>query len=184
MAIAQVQQGDLRAAWKEIERLWEETRLLRQKIATGWELGVLEYRACGVAVYNDANISIPTGAWTTLTFNSERRDDADFHSTTSNTDRLTVPSGHDGWYMISSHARFAANSSGDARSLDLTVNGTYIGISGILTPSGNYAELSIATVYYLSAGDIVRTQVWQNSGGNLNVLAGGNYSPEFRMVRI
>ena len=47
-------------------------------------------------VYNNANISIATGTNTALTFNSERYDNAAMHSTSSNTQRITAPTGGGG----------------------------------------------------------------------------------------
>lgn len=44
-------------------------------------------------VYNSVSQSLPTGVVTTLTFDSEFVDTDGFHSTASNTERLSVPSG-------------------------------------------------------------------------------------------
>jgi hypothetical protein len=49
--------------------------------------------------YNTPGQSLPASI-TTLTFNSERYDNAAMHSTVSQTDRITVPSGGDGKYLV------------------------------------------------------------------------------------
>ena len=179
--MAQVRRSDLAALWNEKDRLWAENRLLREKIATTWELGRLE----GVAVYNDAVIPVPTGEWYPLPFNSERRDDAGFHSTTSNTSRLTVPAGKAGWYVISGHIAFDVSGVGTIRMIAIQFNGvTHIGYHLNTPQAGTYHGLSIATVYPLSATDFVELVAYQDTGSNLNVISVGNYSSEFRMVRV
>lgn len=135
----------------------------------------------GVAVYNDAAISIPDSSWTVLTFNSERQDDADFHSIVSNTSRLTVPIGYDGWYVIAGHI----NLSNVAPIVYLSIylnNGVHIALNRYVASS--IRENSITTIYHLSAGDYVELRVWQNSGGALDVNVAANYSPEFRIARL
>ena len=41
--MAQVQRSDLAALRNEIDRLWAENRQLREKIATTWELVMVEF---------------------------------------------------------------------------------------------------------------------------------------------
>lgn len=176
-----VQRSDLAALWNEIGRLWAENRLLREKVATTWELG----RPEGVTVYNNANIEIPTGEWYVLPFNSERRDDAGFHSTTSNTSRLTVPAGKAGWYTISGHVSFDANAMGNKRGIAVGLNeAVWLAIHSAAPMAAFRTHRSIATPYYLSAGNFVELYVYQDSGGNLDIWTGGAYSPEFRMVLV
>lgn len=141
----------------------------------------------GVAVNNSANIAVPNAAWTALTFNQERWDDNDFHSVVVNTSRLTVPTGCDGWYAISGHIEWAANTTG-RRHITVQLNGaTYIARLEFHDPDNLTLAQSVATLYYLSdndaaANDYVELVVYQNSGGALNVNASANFSPEFRMV--
>lgn len=45
-------------------------------------------------------------------------------------------------------------------------------------------SLSLATLWQLSATEYVTVEVFQNSGGALNVLASSAYSPEFWAVRV
>lgn len=146
--------------------------------------------AKGVAVYNDAVLVIPTGAWTVLTFNSERWDDADFHSVLANTGRLTCPDGLSGWYMIAGNFYFTSSGAGTYRQGALRLNGaTWLQIYAAAFSAAFNSYVMLSTVYYLSdngvgANDYVELQAIQDTGGNLNVPSTGNYSPEFRMVRI
>lgn len=135
-------------------------------------------------VYNDAAISVATsGAAQALTFNSERYDYypagyTEQHSTSANTSRLTcrVP----GLYEIGGHVGFAANATG-LRRLLLKLNGaTYFAIHDTLNiGAGDSTYMSIVSQYRMAVGDYVELFAQQNSGGALNVTAGGNYTPEF-----
>jgi hypothetical protein len=138
----------------------------------------------GARVYNSANISVANNAVQALTFDSERYDTASMHSTSVNTSRLTCTVA--GWYAIGAHAIHDANATG-VRGLYIRMNGaTFIGpVEG---PAGATAARgtaqTVVTVYQLAVGDYVEAWAFQNSGAALNVLALGNYSPEFWMHRL
>lgn len=134
-------------------------------------------------VFNSANIAITTGTVTALTFDSERYDNGSLHSTSANTSRLTAPI--TGLYMIGGHVRFAANATG-TRQVLIRLNG-----ATFLEPdskanlgAGAAVDFTVTTAYQLVAGDYVELIVFQDSGGNLNVTAAGNLSPEFWMHRV
>jgi hypothetical protein len=123
--------------------------------------------------------TVPEGE-TVLTFDSERYDSAELHSTSTNPSRLTAQQA--GNYLITGHVGFVAASSG-VRGLWLRLNGTTY-IAGLYVPAVEWplsSVLSVATLYHLAAGDYVELIVYQTSGGNLDVMALGNYTPEFAM---
>jgi hypothetical protein len=134
-------------------------------------------------VFNSANISIPTGTVTALTFNSERYDNGGLHSTSANTGRLTAPI--TGLYVIGGNVRFAANATGIRNAL-IRLNGTTFIATDTrqATGGGNATDLPLETQYQLTAGDFLELVVFQDSGGALNVTAGANFSPEFWMTRL
>lgn len=134
-------------------------------------------------VYNSANISVANAIYATLTFDSERNDTADMHSTSVNTERLTVAVG--GLYIIGANAVFDVNGTG-SRGIRIRLNGSdVIAEMFVDAVSATYAtSVSVSTAYKLSANDYVEMRVFQSSGGALNVLALGNYSPEFWIAKI
>ncbi len=142
----------------------------------------------GARVYNSAAESIGGAAWTPLTFNSEWWDTHDaasstFHSTSSNTGRLTIPAGRGGYYLIGASVEFAADPTG-IRGLRLvhSVGATVIATSlEDATPTGVHA-LTISTLWSLAAAEYVTCEVYQNSGGALNANRSAAYSPEFWMT--
>lgn len=131
-------------------------------------------------VYRTTAQSIPSATWTAVTFNAERYDTANMHSTSSNTSRLTVPSGAAGVYQFTASAVFAANGTG-GRLIRLRLNtGLVIGGEFLYPTSGTYLTGMLAVAEYkLSAGDFVEVEVYQDSGGALNLNSFSAYTPEF-----
>lgn len=131
-------------------------------------------------VRNSANIShTSSGNYQALTFDTERIDVGAMHDTSSNTSRLTVPSGGGGFYAIGGQIEFAANSTG-RRGIQIRVNGSTVIVREETGNLGaNDHAVTVATVYQLVAGDYVELMGLQASGGNLNMLARSAYSPEF-----
>jgi hypothetical protein len=131
-------------------------------------------------VYNDAAIDPATSTWVTLTFNQERFDTDTVHSTASNTSRLTIPANGNGLYLIGGNVSFD-NGGGAGESqmgIRILLNGATV-IAQYYAGDDNDVDTdrSITTLYSLSATDYVELQVYTT--GNVNVLASGNYSPEF-----
>lgn len=129
--------------------------------------------------YNNANISIAVSATIqSLTFNSERFDNAAVHSTGVSTGRLTVPAGGGGKYVIGSQMEFAANVTGDRGNYIWQNGTTYLAVQQQLAGTRT-ANPNLVTIASLSAADYVEARAFQESGGALNVLSTANYSPEF-----
>lgn len=122
-----------------------------------------------------ATQSIPNTTTTAITFDVEDFDDGGMHSTTTNTSRITVPTGGAGTYLVGAHVEFAQNATG-VRTLLITVNGTATQTTvRDNSPSGSSAtRLACSSLVALVAGDYVEVLVVQTSGGNLNVAASCN----------
>ena len=101
---------------------------------------------------------------------SEIFDVGGYHSTSSNTSRITIPSGKGGYYFVYAYLTVQSNSTGE-RLLRIYKNGAFVDANGDpkigVTTNGRPAQ-SIATLMNLSAGDYIEVYVYQNSGGNLN----------------
>lgn len=132
-------------------------------------------------VYNSASISTATATFTALTFDSERYDVGGCHSTSSNTGRLTVPTGGGGVYQLWGIAKFATNGTG-IRIARIRLNGaTYIGAAEVPGSSTDATTVNVSCQYKLAAADYVELVTYQSSGGLLNVSLDANFSPEFGM---
>jgi len=138
----------------------------------------------GARVYNSANISTTNAAFTVLTFNSERYDTDDIHSTTTDTSRLTCKTA--GKYLIVANVEFAAHTTG-VRGVQIRLNGSTTAIADSLyqATSGGYTTIiNMSTICDLAVNDYVECHVYQNSGGALNVISRNYRSPQFMMQRI
>jgi len=139
----------------------------------------------GVRAYRDAAfIHNNTGVWVAIDFNQQRWDDPDDNqwAIAPNPSRLTCQI--DGIYVISGHVRWASNAIG-RRAIGIELNDTAdIARQGESTVAAVEVLQSVATTYKLSIGDFLELRAYQDSGGNLNIVSGAAYSPEFSMVRV
>jgi len=132
--------------------------------------------------FDSSNTSIAHNTTTILTFNSEKWDTAGMHSTAANTSRLTAI--YAGLYDIKANVRWAANGTGTRRT-SIIRNGT-----GAIARQENGAKTGAgmrqiaSTQWQMSTGDYVEVEVYQDSGGALNILATSHFSPHFMMTRI
>lgn len=131
-------------------------------------------------VYHNTSQSVATATWTSLAFNSERYDVGTMHSTSTNTSRITIPSGGDGVYSIGGSMQFANGSSTGVRVAGILLNGaTYLQTNGFNSVTSDATSVVVQCDYKLAAGDYIQLQAYQTSGGLLNVFSNANYSPEF-----
>lgn len=121
-----------------------------------------------------------SGNWLAVTLDSERFDNAAMHSTSSNTERITIPTGGGGKYIFGG-AQEWDNSSVGFRYISIGLNGltTYLAQHNGTNDATLFICLSTMTTYAMAAADYAVMGAWQNSGGTLNVQTKANYSPEF-----
>lgn len=143
----------------------------------------VEYAPIACRVYNDANFTHNSnGNYLAVTFNSERWDVSGMHSTSSNTSRITFALG--GWYLVGGGIGWDANATG-VRELAIRLGGsTYIAANQIDNFTANYQYMTISTLYYFAATNYIELMAYQNSGGNLAIIAAASYTPEFWAMRL
>lgn len=124
---------------------------------------------CYARAYRTTAQSIPSGTWTPITLDAEQNDTpAGQHDTVSNTERLTCLVA--GTYVISASVAFAPSSSGAQRNLGVLLNNTTWLAEDSRPPHGtNPNNISFALVRELAVGDFVHMQVYQDTGGALNI---------------
>lgn len=133
-----------------------------------------------------SNISIANNFIQAITFDTETSDPQTLHSMSSNTSRITVPTGWDGIWGVTANVEFAAATTG-YRQLQIMANGTGNPIAGTrdLAPNASFASVLHCSKFWpFTAGDWMEVFCYQNSGGALNVLADHYFSPEFTAVWI
>lgn len=117
--------------------------------------------------------AVASSASSAITFDSESFDTDGFHSTVSNTSRITIPTGLAGKYRITALVDYPANSTG-IRYCFIRKNGTAgADPTGMIVPAGaTEIAADLATVMDLVAGDFIELFGWQTSGGSLSVFSG------------
>jgi hypothetical protein len=137
----------------------------------------------GVEVYASANQSTSNAVDFYRPFNTENWDTDGFHSTTTNTERLTVPSGQAGKYWVYANQGHAAFSTGYA-SYTFSVNRTLeVGRVYVRPYSSQAIIIFSGIVLDLAVGDYVELLAYQGSGGSLDIL-GGRALSTFGMYKI
>lgn len=121
--------------------------------------------------YANAQTSIANAAWTAVALGAEQEDTDSYHSTSTNTSRMTVPTTD--WYLIIGQSNFVSNTTGNIRGVSLRVNGgTYIAAYYLPPIAGGFeTALSVSVMYPLTAGQYVEMCMYQDSGGALNTTA-------------
>jgi len=132
--------------------------LIRRKNAGGCRLR----RSAKLTVSANTNTAVP---WT-----DEDWDPDGFHSTTSNTSRVTVPTGMAGKYEIEVGVSFAANATG-RRSLVLRLNGATQSVARDNRSAAVAGDtpLYATTKLQLAAGDYLEAYVYHEAGADLDL---------------
>src|SRR4030095_3728188 len=124
--------------------------------------------------------TVPDNAHAAVAFDSETYDTDGFHSTSTNTTRLTVPAGLDGYYLVGGGAQWAPDAQGQYAILKLRKNGggTDLALSGPGAPDATgYLNLVTAAPISLAGGDYVEliAHQWQSPTGTRDVVAGSAF---------
>jgi hypothetical protein len=122
----------------------------------------------GVKVYASAAQTLSNATETIMVFNSESFDTDGFHSTVTNTGRLTVPEGKAGKYLVYGQIAYNGNATGQ-RQTNFLKNGSGGNFKAIELNNGSsyLTNPSGSTVLDLAVGDYVEMAGYQDSSGNL-----------------
>lgn len=133
-----------------------------------------------VKVYNTVAQSIPNNVYTKINFDAEQYDNADHHDNVVNNTRITCK--ETAKYLIHVQVTFANNPTG-IRGVQVRINGSIVeGIDFRNAVSAFNTVVSFSFVRLLSVNDYIELEVYQNSGGNLDVT--GVSGTQFGMVKV
>ena len=121
----------------------------------------------GASAKDNADQAIANITYTKLTFNTVQFDTNTFHDNSTNTSRMTVPSGKAGKYLITGYINWQSNASGQ-RIFVVYKNNSLFQSFGSEAASGNANGIS-SFVMDLAVADYVELAAYQSSGGSLNV---------------
>ena len=128
----------------------------------------------GCAIFNSGNLTINNETATIVLCDSEQYDTDGFHSTSTNTGRMTIPAGKAGKYQLTAQVKWT----GDLTSfnwLQVNLNGTAIDSNGV--DSGIFALLKGATSDFfagsitldLAVADYVEVLAYQSTGSSKTI---------------
>jgi hypothetical protein len=131
-------------------------------------------RLPGCIVHRSTAFEIADDTLTAIEFNAaDIRDTDGYHSTVTNTTRMTVPAGLGGLYEVGANVTF--NDGLGNRVLRLRKNGSSVfGSVQAVVGTGEFVGQTVCVPVVLNAGDYVEVVVYQDSGAALNVSS----SPE------
>jgi hypothetical protein len=126
--------------------------------------------------------SIPSGASTAVNFTQEDVDSAALHDNATNPHQLVASAS--GVYLVTGDVELAGSAAGTTRTLCIVGQAPGQAEACVREPpsSAFNHRMSVSTIALLAAGQFVTLQVFQNSGGALDVTGDG--VTEFSMVRI
>lgn len=123
-------------------------------------------RTHGVALGNTTTINIPNTTATALPMNYEYTDTDNYHSTATNTSRITIPSGLGGMYAINGYARYNATAV-TGPTFILAKNG--IAVTRTIAPDGAFATHFISATIPLVAGDYIELYCYHSTGATRTI---------------
>jgi hypothetical protein len=144
---------------------------------TNWVASSGASAFAGCLLFNSADYSIANNTTTVLTWNSETYDTNTFHSTSTNTSRITIPSGKAGYYLITCMVFFENGSAANALRMRVLKNGTSIYSNQETQQFQKGSVLSVPV--NLAVGDYVEIQAFQNSGATGTIYAGTTENAHF-----
>lgn len=131
-------------------------------------------------VYRDALQGTTHNVAKILDFTNERWDNDNIHDNLVNNSRLYARTA--GKYIISASVTFDSNSSGKRR-LSLKLDGgDLIANKNLRAMATGKTSLTISTTYELNEDQYIEVSVYQDSGGNLDIMSYAKYSPEFSIL--
>ena len=131
----------------------------------------------GCSLYQSTDISLANDTTIALTWNSENFDTDAFHSTSTDTGRITIPSGLGGYYHINGAISFVGGGAGFRR-VDINKNGSiwqYGANIASASASGGTQIIPFSTIGNFVATDYLSISVSQASGGTISTLGGAAF---------
>lgn len=143
----------------------------------------LYWRPAAIA-WKSTDMSVPSTTWTAVTFDTDIYDPYGFHSTSSNTSRLTVPAGLAGTYRICAQWGDWPDATPGLGDVAVRLNGT-TDIGGNAGWLGAYgvATAWVSCHYDLAAGDYVEVRAYQDSGVTKSITS-DNVGPMFSISHL
>ena len=117
----------------------------------------------GCLAYRSTSLTVSYNVWTSVPFDDEGVDSDSFHSTSTNTDRITIPTGKGGKYLINAQLLWDQKTSG-SQQFRIRKNGSS-NLMGSIEGNTGYITTSISQIAELTAGDYITVEAYSDSSG-------------------
>ena len=128
----------------------------------------------GCFLTNSTDFSVPSATETAITWNAETFDTDAFHSTSTNTSRITIPTGKAGKYLLTFAAFYENGGTSNSPRYRFKKNGTVI--VSVQESAQFQMALTLSTIVSLAVGDYVEIFIFHNSGGSAGTVYSGENS--------
>ena len=125
----------------------------------------------GCRVTQSAGQTIANASTTTLNFNTETFDVDGYHDNVTNNNRLTIPAGKSGYFLIFAKLNMTANATGSYQGV-LRKNGSQIATFASKNNTGINGEPAVTIIASGVPTDFFDFAVYQDSSGNLDTISG------------
>jgi hypothetical protein len=132
----------------------------------------------GCSLAQSSTFVVSNNTWTSILFDFELIDTNSFHSTTTNTTRISIPSDLLGTYLITANALIDPSATG-YRQMRVQANGseTISQVGEISGVSSRYLSQNMSFIYKFTSAAYIELQVFQTSGANLGYYARATETP-------
>jgi hypothetical protein len=136
----------------------------------------------GVKVFGSTvgTLTLSDATTTSIPWDGEKYDTDGFHDNATNNNRLTVPTGYAGTYLVTGKI-YWNNAAAGTRQVTLSKNTTAIALYYAFPSTTQPFTVQFSTTINLTVGDYVKLTANQNSGGNLDIEISDNYG-EFTLT--
>jgi hypothetical protein len=125
----------------------------------------------GCYLENSSNFSLPSAVNTAVTWSTEIFDTDGFHSTSSNTSRITIPAGKAGKYLFTFAGFYENGGVSNSPRIRFQKNGTVF--LSVQESAQFQMAFVLSTIVDLAVSDYVEVYLFHNSGGSAGTLYSG-----------
>jgi hypothetical protein len=126
----------------------------------------------GCSLNSSTNQSVSNDTFTAITWNQEDFDTSGFHSTSSNTSRITIPADKAGKYQVNAFIQFDDSATGQ-REFNIYKNGTSVKRTATTPGSNTFPSGIIPVILDLAVSDYIEVYVYQSSGSTKTLATSG-----------
>lgn len=173
-------------SWGADPRTWTNTEFVDKAMLDGHIRDKFKFLKdppfCRATNLSPQNIA--SGVWQALAFPNEDFDNAGLHSTATNNERITIPTGLPGMWQFWGSFRYTDVSGGTTYARIRAVRSGGYHVICEFGPLGTYARFNLAGETYVEPGDYAVFETFQDKGSAATVVAKGVDDPMYFGARM